>query len=67
MNKKQNIALIVGEDICNLILKLEECLSCQLVNPIVHSLISYPIHPDVDQDAWEYMRKKGRDVKVEPP
>ena len=22
---------------------------------------------DVDQDAWEYMRKKGRDVKVEPP
>jgi hypothetical protein len=22
---------------------------------------------DVDQDAWEYMRKKMRDVKVEPP
>jgi hypothetical protein len=22
---------------------------------------------DVDQDAWEYMRKKRRDVKVEPP
>jgi hypothetical protein len=22
---------------------------------------------DVDQDAWKYMRKKRRDVKVEPP
>ena len=22
---------------------------------------------DVDRDAWEYMRKKGRDVEVEPP
>jgi hypothetical protein len=22
---------------------------------------------DVDQDTWEYMRKKRRDVKVEPP
>jgi hypothetical protein len=22
---------------------------------------------DVDRDAWEYMRKKRRDVEVEPP
>jgi hypothetical protein len=22
---------------------------------------------DIDQDAWEYMRKKRKDVKVEPP
>jgi hypothetical protein len=22
---------------------------------------------DVDRDAWDYMRKKGRDVEVEPP
>jgi hypothetical protein len=25
-----------------------------------------PREDDVDQDAWEYMRKKGRDVEVEP-
>jgi hypothetical protein len=22
---------------------------------------------DVDRDAWDYIRKKGRDVEVEPP
>jgi hypothetical protein len=26
-----------------------------------------PGEDDVDQDAWDYMRNKGRDVKVEPP
>jgi hypothetical protein len=26
-----------------------------------------PGEEDVDRDAWDYMRKKGRDVKVEPP
>jgi hypothetical protein len=26
-----------------------------------------PGEDDVDRDAWEYMRKKGRDIEVEPP
>ena len=26
-----------------------------------------PGEDDVDRDAWKYMRKKMRDVKVEPP
>jgi hypothetical protein len=34
-------------------------------NSRVNSL--QPREDDVDQDAWEYMRKKRRDVKVEPP
>jgi hypothetical protein len=35
------------------------------MNSRVNSL--QPREDDVDQDAWEYMRKKRRDVKVEPP
>jgi hypothetical protein len=30
-------------------------------------MVSYHHCSDVDQDAWEYIRKKGRDVEVEPP
>jgi hypothetical protein len=26
-----------------------------------------PGEDDADRDAWEYMRKKGRDIEVEPP
>ena len=43
---------------------IEESLE-EDTNSRVNSL--QPGEDDVDRDAWEYMRKKRRDAKVEPP
>jgi hypothetical protein len=33
----------------------------------VEGQLSLMWQPDVDRDAWDYMKKQGRDVEVEPP